>query len=83
MAYVRGTWISPIDIVGTMKINQTDEALQNIVSDDADSIANFINEEMTKVEDEIGTFESRVSSLESKVTDLETFQGTVENIVEW
>lgn len=76
MAYIKGTWVSPIDITGTMKINQTDEALQNIVSDDAGSIANFLDAEMTKVGNEINSYGPRLD-------DLETFQGTVQNIMEW
>ena len=62
MAYTASPWASPIDIVSTLKINLTDDALQDIITDDAGSLVNFINTEFTAIETEVNSIKADILS---------------------
>ena len=66
MAYVAGTWNTPINIVGTMQIQATDEAIEAILNTDANSMRNFINSEFQNIETELGSYTSAVQTLTNK-----------------
>ena len=67
MAYIPGEWTTPINIVGTMKINETDEALEAIVNTDPGSIRVFLNSEFVKIEAEMSTNYAAIAGLATQV----------------
>ena len=56
--YEAGEWVTPISILGTTKINETDNALEAIMNTDANSIRNFINAEFVDIETFLSTLAS-------------------------
>lgn len=70
MAYTAATWSSPVVIDGNTQIAVTDDLLVQMISTDANSIENYLNNEMqNKIEPELNGYDTRLQ--------------TLENIVEW
>lgn len=70
MAYTAATWTSPVTIDGTTKIADTDNLMEAMISTDANSIENYLNNEMqNKIEPELNGYDTRLQ--------------TLENVVEW